>query len=187
MPDNAKKNEQKQKEGGNKDILKRLYGEKLAMEKAELPVRSSYVNKNLNNYTLVDLHDEFRYVKDEIWRDLAKSLLKRRIANEEQELPIRDSYVNTPLPDTPFSDEHYQKLKEEICKEILKRLLDDNTGKNEEALKERNDYLQTMQEKTIARVKKEIALRLQKKGMAEAEIAEAEDLSVAELDKLLQH
>lgn len=186
MPDNAKKTEQKQKEGG-KDLLKHLYGEKLAMEKAELPVRSSYFNKKLNTYTLVDLHDEFRYVKDEIWRDVAKSLLKRRIANEEQELPIRDGYVNTPLPDTPFSDEHYQKLKEEICKEILKRLLEDNTGKNEEVLKERNDYLQTMQEKTIARVKKEIALRLKKKGMAASDIAEAEDISVAELDKLLQH
>lgn len=187
MPNNAKNNEQKQKKGGNKDVFKHLYSEKLAMEKAELPVRSSYVNKNLNDYTLVDLHDEFRYVKDEIWHDVVKELLKRRIAKEEQELPIRDGYVNTPLPDTPFSDEHYRKLQEEICKELLKRLVDDKTGKNEAAFKERNAYLQMIQEKAIAKVKKEIALRLKKKGMAVADIAEAEDLSIAELDRLLQH
>lgn len=184
MVDVKQKNNQKLKKEIENDVLARLFGDKLAAESTELPIRSSYVNEDLTQYNIVDAH--YQFLKDEILHELATYLLKGKLSTEAEEVPIRASYINSEATDTPILDAHYKKLKDEICEDIAKQLVADKVGTDKDALKIHANYLQELQNKSIKKVEEDIAWRLKAKGMSIAEIAEIVNLPEAELTKLFE-
>lgn len=184
MVDVKQKNNQKLKEEIKNDVLARLFGDKLAAESTELPIRSSYVNEDLTQYNIVDAH--YQFLKDEILHELADYLLKGKLAAEAEEVPIRSSYINSDPTKTPILDAHYKKLKEEICQDIARQLVADKVGTDKDALSIHANYLQELQNQSMKKVEEDIAVRLKAKGMTLAEIAEVVNLPEDELNKLFE-
>lgn len=182
MSEASQKNEQKIKEMIKDDVLVRLFGDKIAAESSELPIRSSYVNEDLTQYNIVDAH--YQFIKDEILHELAAYLLKEKQSTEASEVPIRASYINSDMTEAPILDAHYQKIKEDICQDIAKQLVKDKVVSEKDALKIHANYLQAAEKQSAKQIKEDIALRLQQKGMSLPDIAEVVGLSEDELGEL---
>ena len=112
MAEEFNKNQQEVKNKIRKGIVESLLGSKLETENAEMPIRSSFVNHNLDDYNIIDTH--YQFLKDEVLHELGAYLLHNKSANENDEMAIRASYVNHTPEDTRILDGHYQKLKDEI-------------------------------------------------------------------------
>ena len=56
MAEEFKKNQQEVKNKIRKGIVERLLGSKLHTENAEMPIRSSFVNYNQDDYGIIDAH-----------------------------------------------------------------------------------------------------------------------------------
>ena len=126
MAEEFKKNQQEVKNEIRKGIVERLLGSKLHTENAEMPIRSSFVNYNMDDYGIIDAH--YQALKEEVLHELGAYLLHNKSTNENDEMPIRASYVNHTPADTRILDGHYQKLKDEICHEIAQQVVGDKVA-----------------------------------------------------------
>lgn len=182
MAEEFKKNQQEVKNEIRKGIVERLLGSKLDTENAEMPIRSSFVNHNLDDYNIIDAH--YQALKEEVLHELGAYLLHNKSTNENDEMPIRASYVNHTPADTRILDGHYQKLKDEICHEIAQQVVGDKVAVENDAMAIRASYLHELQEQ--GSLNEAIAKRLLAKGMSVADVAEAMQMpeeSVAKLQK----
>lgn len=182
MAEEFKKNQQEVKNEIRKGIVERLLGSKLHTENAEMPIRSSFVNYNQDDYGIIDAH--YQALKEEVLHELGAYLLHNKSTNENDEMPIRASYVNHTPADTRILDGHYQKLKDEICHEIAQQFVGDKVAVERDAMAIRASYLHELQEQ--GSLDEAIAKRLLAKGMSVADVAEAMQMpeeSVAKLQK----
>ena len=160
MAEEFKKNQQEVKNEIRKGIVERLLGSKLHTENAEMPIRSSFVNYNMDDYGIIDAH--YQALKEEVLHEL----------------------VNHTPADTRILDGHYQKLKDEICHEIAQQVVGDKVAVERDAMAIRASYLHELQEQ--GSLNEAIAKRLLAKGMSVADVAEAMQMpeeSVAKLQK----
>ena len=146
----------------SKGIVERLLGSKLHTENAEMPIRSSFVNYNQDDYGIIDAH--YQALKEEVLHELGAYLLHNKSTNENDEMPIRASYVNHTPADTRILDGHYQKLKDEICHEIAQQVVGDKVAVEKDAMAIRASYLHELQEQ--GSLNEAIAKRLLAKGMS---------------------
>lgn len=180
MAEEFKKNQQEVKNEIRKGIVERLLGSKLHTENAEMPIRSSFVNHNLDDYNIIDTH--YQALKDEVLHELGAYLLHNKSANENDEMPIRASYVNHTPADTRILDGHYQKLKDEICHEIAQQVAGDKVAVEKDAMAIRASYLHELQEH--GSMNEAIAKRLLAKGMSVADVAETMQMPEETVAKL---
>lgn len=101
MAEEFNKNQQEVKNEIRKGIVERLLGSKLHTENAEMPIRSSFVNYNMDDYGIIDAH--YQALKEEVLHELGAYLLHNKSTNENDEMPIRASYVNHILQIHVFS------------------------------------------------------------------------------------
>lgn len=174
------KNQQEVKNEIRQGIVERLLGSKLDTENAEMPIRSSFVNHNLDDYNIIDTH--YQALKDEVLHELGAYLLHNKSVNENYEMPIRASYVNHTPADTRILDGHYQKLKDEICHEIAQQVAGDKITVEKDAMAIRASYLHELQEQ--GSMNEAIAKRLLAKGMSVADVAEAMQMPEETVAKL---
>ena len=180
MAEEFNKNQQEVKNKIRKGIVESLLGSKLETENAEMPIRSSFVNHNLDDYNIIDTH--YQFLKDEVLHELGAYLLHNKSANENDEMAIRASYVNHTPEDTRILDGHYQKLKDEICQEIAQQVASDKVATEKDAMAIRASYLHELQEQ--GSMNEAIAKRLLAKGMSVADVAEAMQLPEETVAKL---
>ena len=165
MAEEFNKNQQEVKNEIRKGIVERLLGSKLDTENAEMPIRSSFVNHNLDDYNIIDTH--YQALKEEVLHELGAYLLHNKSTNANDEMPIRASYVNHTPADTRILDGHYQKLKVAVEKD---------------AMAIRASYLHELQEQ--GSLNEAIAKRLLAKGMSMADVAEAMQMPEESVAKL---
>ncbi|WP_277270239.1 hypothetical protein [Phascolarctobacterium succinatutens] len=72
MAEEFNKNQQEVKNEIRKGIVERLLGSKLDTENAEMPIRSSFVNHNLDDYNIIDTH--YQALKEEVLHELGAYL-----------------------------------------------------------------------------------------------------------------
>ena len=73
MAEEFKKNQQEVKNEIRKGIVERLLGSKLHTENAEMPIRSSFVNYNMDDYGIIDAH--YQALKEEVFKVLKENKL----------------------------------------------------------------------------------------------------------------
>ena len=174
------KKQQEVKNEIRKGIVERLLSSKLDAENAEMPIRSSFVNHNLDDYGIIDAH--YQALKNEVLHELGAYLLHNKNNNENDEMAIRASYVNHTPADTRILDGHYQKLKDEICHEIAQQVAGDKVATEKDAMAIRASYLHELQEH--GRMNEAVAKRLLAKGMSVADVAEAMQMPEESVAKL---